>query len=76
MRPPLDAVGLVVVSPNPELRYDVAARLQSGRWLVAQATSGAEALEKVESGDVSLILLDAALPDLRVDEFKELLQAE
>jgi transcriptional regulator with GAF, ATPase, and Fis domain len=76
MSPPLDAVGLVVVSPNRELRYDVAARLQSGRWLVAQATSGAEALEKVESGEVSLILLDAALPDLRVDEFKELLQAE
>ena len=76
MRTLIDAVGLVVVSPNRELRDDVAARLQSGRWLVAQATSGAEALEKVESGDVSLILLDAALPDLRVDEFKELLQAE
>jgi transcriptional regulator with GAF, ATPase, and Fis domain len=58
------------------LRYDVAARLQSGRWSVVQATSGAEALEKVESGAVSVILLDAALPDLRVDEFKELLQAE
>ena len=72
----IEAVGLVVVSPNRELRYDVAARLQSGRWSVALATSGAEALEKVESGEVSLILLDAALPDLRVDEFKELLQAE
>ena len=72
----LDAVGLVVVSPNGELRSDVAARLQSGRWSVALATSGAEALEKVESGEVSLVLLDAALPDLRVDEFKELLQAE
>ena len=72
----LDAVGLVVVSPNRELRFDVAARLQSGRWSVALATSGAEALEKVESGEVSLVLLDAALPDLRVDEFKELLQAE
>jgi transcriptional regulator with GAF, ATPase, and Fis domain len=76
MRPPADAVGLVVVSPNRELRFDVAARLQSGRWSVTQATSGAEALEMVESGEVSLILLDAALPDLRVDEFKELLQAE
>jgi transcriptional regulator with GAF, ATPase, and Fis domain len=72
----LEAVGLVVVSPNRELRYDVAARLQSGRWSVVLATSGAEALEKVESGEVSLVLLDAALPDLRVDEFKELLQAE
>lgn len=72
----LDAVGLVVVSPNRELGCDVAARLQSGRWSVALATSGAEALEKVENGEVSLVLLDAALPDLRVDEFKELLQAE
>ena len=72
----LEAVGLVVVSPNRELRYDVAARLRSGRWSVALATSGAEALERVESGEVSLVLLDAALPDLRVDEFKELLQAE
>jgi len=76
MRPPADTVGLVVVSPNHELRLDVAARLQSGRWSVTEATSGAEALEKVESGKVSLILLDAALPDLRVEEFKELLQAE
>ena len=76
MRPPAEAVGLVVVSPNRELRFDVAARLQSGRWAVMQATSGAEALEKVEAGEVALVLLDAALPDLRVDEFKELLQAE
>jgi DNA-binding NtrC family response regulator len=76
MRTSIDAVGLVVVSPNRELRYDVVARLQSERWSVVQATSGAEALEKVETGAVSLILLDAALPDLRVDEFKELLQAE
>ena len=76
MRPQIDAVGLVVVSPNRELRYEVAARLQSGHWLVEEATSGAEALEKVESGEISLVLLDAALPDLRVDEFKELLQAE
>ena len=76
MRPQLDAIGLVVVSPNRQLRCEVAGRLQSGRWLVAQAGSGAEALDKVENGEVSLILLDAALPDLRVDEFKELLQAE
>ena len=76
MRSQIDAIGLVVVSPNRELRYEVAARLQSGRWMVEQASSGAEALEKVENGEVSLILLDAALPDLRVDEFKELLQAE
>ena len=76
VRPPAEAVGLVVVSPNRELRFDVAARLQSGRWAVSQATSGAEALERVESGEISLVLLDAALPDLRVDEFKELLQAE
>jgi len=75
-RPPGEAVGLVVVSPNRELRFDVAARLQSGRWAVTQATSGAEALECVESGAVSLVLLDAALPDLRVDEFKELLRSE
>ena len=66
----------MVVSPNRELRFDVAARLQSGRWAVTQATSGAEALECVESGAVSLVLLDAALPDLRVDEFKELLRSE
>src|SRR5262249_39083640 len=39
-----------------------------------EATSGAEALERLDTASVSLVLLDPALPDLRVEEFKEIIQ--
>jgi transcriptional regulator with GAF, ATPase, and Fis domain len=41
-----------------------------------EASSGAEALEKLAAEDVSLVLLDPGLPDLRVDEFKEILRSQ
>ncbi len=69
-------VGLLIVSPNPELRSDLLSNLDSERWLIVEAASGAEALERMESGQVSLVLLDPGLPDLRTEEFKELVQSQ
>ena len=71
-----EAIGVLVVSTNSELRRDLASRLQSRRWSVEEASSGAAALERIDAGDASLVLLDPALPDLRVDEFREILRAQ
>jgi len=67
---------VLVVSPNPELRRDVTSRLQSGRWTFEEAGSGAAALQKLEQSPASLVLLDPGLPDLRVEEFRGVLQSE
>ena len=68
--------GLLIVSPNESLRKYLATQLQSGRWRLEEAASGAEALEKAESGKASIVLLDNALPDLHADEFRSLLQLQ
>lgn len=41
-----------------------------------EATSGADALEKLMDASCDVLLLDAALPDLRPGEFRELVGAE
>jgi DNA-binding NtrC family response regulator len=68
-------IGVLVVSSREELRLALAARLQSNRWDVHEAPSGASALEKINDGSVSLVLLDPDLPDLKVEEFRQILQA-
>lgn len=68
-------VGVLVVSSNPDLRRELASRLRSGRWDVQEVFSGASALEKIRDGAASLILLDPALPDLKVEEFREIVEA-
>ncbi|HUK25968.1 MAG TPA: sigma-54 dependent transcriptional regulator [Terriglobales bacterium] len=68
-------IGILVLSANADLRCDILSRLHSGRWNALQAQSGASAIEVMERGNISLVLLDPALPDLRVEEFKEIVQA-
>jgi len=67
---------LLVVSSNPELRRGLLSSLQSDSWLLQEAASGAEALEKIEVSNVALVLLDPGLPDLKVDDFREMVQAQ
>jgi DNA-binding NtrC family response regulator len=73
---PVVGVGLLVVSSNPDLRRDLIVRLQSDHWDLWEASSGAEALEKIDAGQVSQVLLDPGLPDLKVDEFKAIVQSQ
>jgi DNA-binding NtrC family response regulator len=68
-------VGVLIVSSNDRLRVELASRLRSNRWDVQEVASGASALEKIHEGAISLVLLDPALPDLKVEEFREILQA-
>jgi transcriptional regulator with GAF, ATPase, and Fis domain len=70
------STGLLIVSPNDGLRKYLASQLQSGRWRLDEASSGAEALEKAEAGQASIVLLDHALPDLHAEEFKTLLSLQ
>jgi len=69
-------VELLIVSANPELRRDLGDRLRSERWIMQEASSGAGALEKLDAQHISLVLLDPGLPDLRVDEFKEIVRSQ
>ena len=69
-------MGLLIVSSNQELRRELMARLQSDHWTLVEGTSGAEALEKIDAGAVSMVLMDPNLPDLKVDEFKAIVQAQ
>jgi len=68
-------VGVLLVSSNHDLRRELASRLQSSRWDVEEVFSGAAALERIHEGAASLVLLDPALPDLKVEEFQEIMEA-
>jgi CheY-like chemotaxis protein len=72
--PPV-TVGVLIVSSNYDLRHELASRLQSSRWDVQQETSGASALEQIHDRRASLVLLDPTLPDLKVEEFREIIEA-
>jgi transcriptional regulator with GAF, ATPase, and Fis domain len=69
-------VGLLVVSSNHELRCDLMRKLESEQWSLHEVMSGAEALEKIDNGEASIVLLDPNLPDLKVDEFKAIVQTQ
>jgi DNA-binding NtrC family response regulator len=71
-----EPLGLLVVSSNEELRQELMARLQSDHWALAAVASGAEALEKIDAGEIAFVLMDPNLPDLKVDEFKAIVQAQ
>lgn len=70
------AISLLIVSPNSRLRADLLSYLDSKRWSVIASASGAEALERMECQQISLVLLDPGLPDLRPEDFKELVHAQ
>ena len=74
--PPAGTIGLLVVSSSQELRQELIARLESGHWSLHQVASGAEALEKIDAGTASLVLLDPNLPDLKVEEFRAIVQTQ
>ena len=68
--------GVLIVSPNGEVRSNLTARVKSDRWRLREAVSGAHALDQLESDDFELLLLDPALPDLNAREFESLVRAQ
>ena len=74
--PVCDAVsGVLIVSPNGELRRELMSRMKSERWRLMEAVSGAHALGQLESEDFQLLLLDPSLPDLNANEFQKLVRS-
>ncbi len=68
--------GVLVVTSNCDLRRSLVARLEVGRWNLLEASSGAEALQVMDTTPVALVLLDPGLPDLKVDDFKGIVGIE
>lgn len=68
--------GVLIVSPNRELRRELMSRVKSERWRLMEAVSGAHALGQLESEDFQLLLLDPSLPDLNSSEFQKLVRAQ
>jgi len=69
-------VSVLLISPNAELRRNLLSRLTTKRWDVHEVSSGASALEKIHAGIASLVLLDPALPDIKVEEFRTYLATD
>ncbi|MFZ3264119.1 MAG: sigma-54 dependent transcriptional regulator [Terriglobales bacterium] len=67
---------VLIVSSNHDLRRSLVTRLESGQWNLLEAGSGAEALQITETEQVTLILLDPVLPDLKVDDFKGIIESD
>ncbi len=68
--------GVLIVSPNGELRRELKSRVKSERWRLMEAVSGAHALGQLESEDFQLLLLDPSLPDLNSNEFQKLVRSQ
>ena len=60
--------GMLVASSNVDFRRHVLEGLRASHWSSHEATSGAEALSKLETGNFQILLLDQWLPDLDVTE--------
>lgn len=60
--------GVLVASASSSLRERVLHSFHERRWPVQEATGGADALVKLESGNWHLLYLDRCLPDLDAEE--------
>jgi DNA-binding NtrC family response regulator len=67
---------VLIISPNPDLRRSLITRLESGQWNLLEAGSGAEALQIMETDQITLILLDPGLPDLKIDDFRGIIESD
>ena len=68
--------GVLIVSSNQELRRSLVARLEMGQGSLLEAASGAEALQFIDTKQIALILLDPGLPDLKVDDFRSIIETD
>jgi DNA-binding NtrC family response regulator len=69
-------IGALIVSPNSKLRLELREKLSQGRWSLAEAASGAEAIECLRENVCELLLLDPLLPDLESIEFSAIVREQ
>jgi len=70
------SIGVLIVSANENLRTSLRQKLDSPRWALSEAGTGADALEKMYQNEKHVLLLDPVLPDLETNEFSALLNGE
>ena len=63
---------VLIVSSDAELRSSISARLAPSRWTAEEAASGSDALLKMGDDDYGVVILEAALPDLTIGDFREI----
>ena len=67
---------ILIVSGNTDLRADLRARLGCSRWEIEEAVSGSDALVQLGVGNFHVLVLDPILPDLTIDDFRELVSSQ
>lgn len=72
---PANLTRVLLVSSSATLRRSLRERLPEQRWIVREAESGSDALEKLMDAESDVLLLDGRLPDLRPEEFSRLVAA-
>src|ERR1700744_4132941 len=73
LRPLFDAPGVLIATSNVPFRKQVSRLLEQRRWPMIEALSGADALEKLESSDCRVLVMDDKLPDLHPSELLEMI---
>ncbi|HZQ24502.1 MAG TPA: sigma-54 dependent transcriptional regulator [Terriglobales bacterium] len=73
-RMPAETPGVMIASANRGLREQVLHSLPEARGPVQQACGGADALEKLESGEWQVLFLDRRLPDLDAEELMRIIR--
>jgi DNA-binding NtrC family response regulator len=66
--------GVLVASASLSLREQVRHSFSDRRWPVQEATGGAEALVKLETGNWQVLFLDRRVPDLDAEELTQIVQ--
>jgi transcriptional regulator with GAF, ATPase, and Fis domain len=69
-----DTIGVLLVSPNSRLRFQLREKLRQPRWNFTEAASGAEAFECLHENISEILLLDPLLPDLESSEFSAMVR--
>ncbi len=65
-------VRILLVSPDARLRLHLREKIGAPRWDLAEAASGAEAVECLADTPIEVLLLDPMLPDIVANEFSAL----
>lgn len=58
------SASILVVDDSPSKRYVISRWLRRGGYTIIEATTGAEALERLDDTHVDLVVLDVRLPDM------------
>ena len=73
---PEQAVRLLLVGADGELRRAMRQRLGDPSWFIRESHSGSDALEKLMQEPSEILLLAPQLPDLDVSEFQDMVRLQ